>query len=144
MHRNNFPCEPYKIFFQTLCYSIMIFSYFGKKKRYAAPNKATDLRRTLAPSSSGSSSLRIWSFELFVSTYLPVNTVYHPRRREYFEVLTIINIVVNLVSHILHNHAEGCSFSELPVNLGVKWSDVTVKQPCVQKINVSNLHLIMK
>lgn len=32
MHRDYFPYETYKIFFQNLCWSITIFSYFFKKK----------------------------------------------------------------------------------------------------------------
>ena len=94
--------------------------------RLANSSVATDLIRFVAPSSSGSSSPRIWSFEPSVGTYLPVYTVYYPRRRASFEFLTIIEIVVTLVRHILRKYARGCSFSELPVNLGVKWCGVCV------------------
>jgi len=34
MLRDYFPYEPYKIFFRKLFWSIMIFIYFSKKKRY--------------------------------------------------------------------------------------------------------------
>ena len=34
MHGDYLPYEQYNIFFQKLCWSFMIFSYFCKKKRY--------------------------------------------------------------------------------------------------------------
>jgi len=89
--------------------------------RLANSSVATDSGRIVGPSTSGSSSPRTWSFEPSVSTYLPVYTVYHSRRRESFELLTIIKITLTLLSHIFHDYAGSCLFSELPVNLGLKW-----------------------